>query len=177
MAAIQMKRVGPASLLVGLALAAGASAGPIDDRGGAKSELETAYAPVPQAGSAEATEQSAPAASEREPGRGGGAGRQPSLDGSASSLNATRDRPLFSASRRPASLAVQTPPPPPARIPPPRAGKAGAEIDWNDRRPRDEPRHGRELGNASGEAPAGGGRGVGMATENGHAALDYRRKG
>ena len=45
-----MRRVGPASLLLGLAMAAGASADPL----GAQSELETAYAPVPHAGAAEA---------------------------------------------------------------------------------------------------------------------------
>ena len=113
-----MRRVGPASFFLGLALAAGASAGPIDDRAGAKSELETAYAPVPQAGSAEAVQQSARAASGVDP-DAAAQGANPLWTIPLSSLTMTRDRPLFSASRRPASLAVQTAAPPPAPHPAP----------------------------------------------------------
>lgn len=106
-----MRRVAPASFFLGLTLATGASAGPIDDDG-AKSELETAYAPVPQAGTPEAVQQSARAASGVNP-DAAAQGANPLWTIPLSSLTATRDRPLFSASRRPASLAVQTPPPPP----------------------------------------------------------------
>ena len=115
-----MRRMGPASLLLGLALAAGASAGPIDDRDGEKSELETAYAPVPQAGSAEAVQQSARAASGGNPDVAAQGGN-PLWTIPLSSLTATRDRPLFSATRRPASLAVQKAAPPPAPNPAPAA--------------------------------------------------------
>jgi len=98
--------------VLGLALAV-ASADPIDDRDGVKAALETAYSPVPEGGSIAVAEGSAQAL--------GGPHRDAAAQGGnplwmipLSALTATRDRPLFSVSRRPPALAVQAAAPPPA---------------------------------------------------------------
>ena len=112
-----MMRAAAALSVLGLALAAAASAGPIDDREGVKAEVEAAYASV-QGGVAGA-EGSAPAADG--PHRDAAAqGGNPLWMIPLSALTATRDRPLFSVSRRPPALAVKAaPPPPPAPDPAP----------------------------------------------------------
>ena len=107
-----MKRAALFSIL-GLSLAPTAWAGAIEDGRGAK--VETAYA--------------------RDPGEGGGAGGpaamlEPNRDEAAhagnplwaiplSTLTATRDRPLFSASRRPPAAPVEPAAPPLVQAPPP----------------------------------------------------------
>jgi hypothetical protein len=107
-----MMRAAAAFYLVGLALGAAASAGPIDDRDGVKAEVETAYAPIPKEGGVADAEGSAqaPGGPHRDAAAPGG---NPLWRIPLSALTATRDRPLFSVSRRPPALAVQLAPPPP----------------------------------------------------------------
>jgi general secretion pathway protein N len=103
-------RTAAAFSVLGLALAAAASAGPIDDREGVKAEVEAAYASV-QGGVAGA-EGSAPAADR--PHRDAAAqGGNPLWMIPLSALTATRERPLFSVSRRPPPTAVEAAAPPP----------------------------------------------------------------
>lgn len=102
------------------ALTATASASPLDDRNGQTAKNETAYAPVPEKGVTDSTE-----------GTGSGVVSSPnpaSQSGNPlwtvplSALAATRDRPLFSASRRPpapVAPAVAAPPPEAAPTAPP----------------------------------------------------------
>jgi general secretion pathway protein N len=123
MAAIRMMRAAAVLYVLSLALPAAASAGAIDDLDGVKAGLEAAYAPVPKGSDVPGEENSALAA--------GGAKRDAAAQGGnplwmipLSALTATRDRPLFSASRRPPAPAVEAaaPPPPapdPAPAPPP----------------------------------------------------------
>jgi len=92
-------------VLLGLALAAPASAAPIDDRDGVKVELETASAPVAKAGGAmDAADpaRATPSSNRNEAKAGNPLGKIP-----LSALTAIRDRPLFSASRRPPAPAIQ----------------------------------------------------------------------
>jgi len=111
-----MMRAAVAFSILGLALAAAASAGPIDDRKGVKAEVEAAYASV-QGGVAGA-EGSAPAADR--PHRDAAAqGGNPLWMIPLGALTATRERPLFSVSRRPPALAVKAAPPPPQPPPDP----------------------------------------------------------
>jgi general secretion pathway protein N len=112
MAAIQMMRAAAVLYVLSLALAAAASAGAIDDLDGVKAGLEAAYAPVPKGSGVPGEENSALAA--------GGAKRDAAAQGGnplwmipLSALTATRDRPLFSASRRPPAPAVEAAAPPP----------------------------------------------------------------
>src|SRR5208337_1686183 len=106
-----MIRAAAAFSVLGLALAAAASAGPIDDREGVKAEVEAAHAPA--RGGIAGAEGSAPAADG--PHRDAAAqGGNPLWMIPLSALTATRDRPLFSVSRRPPALAVQAAAPPPA---------------------------------------------------------------
>ena len=115
-----MIRAAAAFSVLGLALAAAASAGPIDDREGVKAEVEAAHAPA--RGGIAGAEGSAPAADG--PHRDAAAqGGNPLWMIPLSALTATRDRPLFSVSRRPPALAVQAAPPPP---PPPAPDPAPA---------------------------------------------------
>jgi len=115
MAAIGMMRPATASLVLGLALAARASAGPVDDRDGPKTEVESASAPF-----LTGAEGSAQAA--------GGPNRDAAAQGGnplwmipLSALDAIRDRPLFSVSRRPPALPVKAAAPSPAPPPGPAA--------------------------------------------------------
>ena len=107
-----MMRAAAAFSVLGLALAAAASAGPIDDRNGVKAEVEAANAAAPKEGGVAGAEGSAPAA--EGPHRDAAAqGGNPLWMIPLSALTATRDRPLFSVSRRPPALAVHASPPPP----------------------------------------------------------------
>jgi hypothetical protein len=93
-------------LLLGLAMAAPASAAPIDDRDGVKVELETAYAPVAKAGGAmDAADpaRATPSSNRNEATQAG----NPLSKIPLSALTATRDRPLFSLSRRPPAPTIQ----------------------------------------------------------------------
>ena len=102
-----MMRLVTVILLLGLALAATASAAPIDDRVGVKVELGTAYAPVAKAGGAmDAADpgRATPSSNRNEATQAGNPlGKIP-----LSALTATQDRPLFSVSRRSPALAIQT---------------------------------------------------------------------
>jgi general secretion pathway protein N len=106
-----MMRAAAAFHVLGLALAAAASAGPIDNRDGVKAEVEAANAAAPKEGGVAGAEGSAPAA--EGPHRDAVAqGGNPLWMIPLSALTATRDRPLFSVSRRPPALAVHAAPPP-----------------------------------------------------------------
>jgi hypothetical protein len=118
-----MMRAPTAIFVFGAALTATASAGPVDDRDRQTTKVETAYAPVPKEGVfADATERTrAGVASSGDLSAQSG---NPLWAVPLSALAATRDRPLFSASRRPptpAAPAVAAPPPkaaPAAQAPP-----------------------------------------------------------
>ncbi|HME84033.1 MAG TPA: hypothetical protein VKG91_05645 [Roseiarcus sp.] len=101
-----MMRLATAILLPCLALAATASAAPIDDRDGVKVELETAHAPVAKAGGAmDAADpaRATPPSNRNEATQAGNPlGKIP-----LSALTAIQDRPLFSVSRRPPAPAIQ----------------------------------------------------------------------
>jgi general secretion pathway protein N len=106
MAGIRMMRLVTVILLPGLALAATASAAPID-RDGVKAELETASAPLAKAGGAldaAGPVRATPSSNRNEATQAG----NPLSKIPLSALTATRERPLFSASRRPPALAIQT---------------------------------------------------------------------
>ena len=108
-----MIRSQTAIFVLGAALTATASAGPIDDRDRQTPKVETAYAPVPKEGAvADVTEQTRAGvvSSPELPAKSG----NPLWAVPLSALAATRDRPLFSASRRPPNL-----PPPIVAAPPP----------------------------------------------------------
>ena len=107
-----MMRLATASLVLSMALAAEASAGSIDDRDGVKAGLETLDAPVAKASSVAGVESSALAAG-GSPLHAAGQGGNPLWRIPLSALNATRDRPLFSVSRRPPALPVEAAAPPP----------------------------------------------------------------
>ncbi len=112
-----MTRLAPASLVLGLALAASAPAGALDDRDGPKTEVGAAVAPFSKGGGAPGADGSAQT--------GGGVNRSAAKDGNPlwmiplSALNETRDRPLFSVSRRPPAPLVQAAAPPPVKDPAP----------------------------------------------------------
>lgn len=110
-AAIPMTRLAPASLVLGLAVVAGASASPIDDCDEPRMAVETASASFPNRSSVAGNEELARAAGWLSD-DAGARGSNPLSMIPMSALNATRDRPLFSVSRRPA-VAVQAVPPPP----------------------------------------------------------------
>jgi hypothetical protein len=106
MAGIRMMRLVTVILLPGLALAATASAAPID-RDGVKAELETAFAPLAKAGGAMDAPDPARATASSNRNEATQAGN-PLSKIPLTALTATRERPLFSASRRPPALAIQT---------------------------------------------------------------------
>ena len=114
-----MMRSAAVFCVLGVALAARASAGPLDDRDGPKSEVETADAPAPKQVAVAGAGASALST--------GGPHRDTAAQGGnplwmipLSSLTATRDRPLFSVSRRPPASEVRAAaPPPPAPDPAP----------------------------------------------------------
>ena len=137
-------------LLSGLALAAPASAAPIDPARA-----------TPSSNRNEATEAGNPLS------------KIP-----LSALTATRDRPLFSLSRRPPAPAIQADAQP-AQAPAARgsAGAAGSEVDRNHSQPRDERRLVKRFRHASGDTPASGGGDLRVAGENGQFAFRHRRKG
>ncbi len=108
-----MMRAPIALFVLGAALTATASAGPVVDREGQTTKVETANAPVPKEGlvSDAAERARAGAPSRRDPAAPSG---NPLWVTPLSALAATRDRPLFSASRRPPApviAAVAAPPP------------------------------------------------------------------
>ena len=166
-------------LLLGLALAGPASAAPIDDRDGVKVELETAYAPVAKAGGAmDAADpaRATPSSNRNEATQAG----NPLSKIPLSALTATRDRPLFSLSRRPPTPAIQANAEPAQAPAAARAGSAGAassEVDRNNPQPRDERCLVKRFRHASGDTPASGGGDLRVAGENGQFAFRHRRKG
>jgi hypothetical protein len=92
--------------VLGLTLAGAASAGPIDDRVGGKVGFETAYAPVPNAAVDADSADSASAilsSTDKEAAQAG----NPLWMIPLRALTQTRERPLFSVSRRPPAAAVQ----------------------------------------------------------------------
>ena len=102
-----MMRLVTVILLPGLALAATASAAPIDDSDSVKAELETAYAPLAKAGGAldaAGPPRATPSSNRNEATQAG----NPLSKIPLSALTVTRERPLFSVSRRPPALAIQT---------------------------------------------------------------------
>lgn len=111
-----MTRLAPASLVLGLALAASAPAGALADREGPETEVGAAVAPPSNGGSAAGADGSA---------RTGGVDRGAPKEGNPlwtiplSALNETRDRPLFSVSRRPPAPLVQAAAPPQVKEPAP----------------------------------------------------------
>lgn len=120
-----MIRLATASLVLVLALAAKGSAGALDDRGGGKAGLETANAHVPEGGGVAVAEGDAGATGR--PGRDAPQSGNPLWTIPLSALAATRDRPLFSASRRPPALDAHMAPPPQAPLEPAPAGPAPPE--------------------------------------------------
>ena len=112
-----MTRLPTIFFVLGLPFAGTASADPINDRYSVKAEFETAYAPAPEGDSVVVAGDPA-RASNRDAGTQGG---NPLWKIPLSALTATRERPLFSASRRPPALAVQTAAPPPPQDPAPAA--------------------------------------------------------
>ena len=130
MAVIRLMRPLGAILVISSALAARAAADPIDDRADFRPQVE-AGSPAPEgSGVADA------------PHSGAGLAPSPNATPRAgnplwaiplSALSATRDRPLFSTSRRPPIVAVPIVAPPPkqeALAPPPRSGRC---LRWSGR--------------------------------------------
>jgi general secretion pathway protein N len=121
MAVIRVMRLLGILLATFCALAARAAAGPIDEPARPAPEVEGAFAPATEgAGVADAGLSGAPRAPD--PGARARAGN-PLWTVPLSTLSATRDRPLFSASRRPPIVALPVAAPPPqkqeALAPPP----------------------------------------------------------
>lgn len=122
-----MRRLGFAPQLLNIALATGALAGPVDDRNAGQSALEAAYAPLPQGGSAWMVEQTPPAGVGGISDHADGGGNPVSMV-PLNSLSATRERPIFSVSRRPLALQAPDPPLPIDPVPAPVAAPASRDV-------------------------------------------------
>jgi general secretion pathway protein N len=91
--------------VLGLTLAA--AAGPVDGRQGVKAGAETAYGRVPGGVSLADSAELAPATPSSNGGEGAQGGDNPLWKIPLSALTATRERPLFSSSRRPPASVVR----------------------------------------------------------------------